>query len=165
MFWLCLFLKTAFEYSAARVFVVWMCFCHTTSSVRSLMETQSTGYSHGRSPPTNGRLLSSSTPNSRGKGCGFLDSDCPMPLKLMLKFSLFLICSHDGLLSGGLLAWLSVWSEVQACIWPSWCHCHSLSLASVKSGLVLPFWYWLPQLVLEIRAVKRVCVCLCVCVF
>jgi len=34
-------------------------------------------------------------------------------------------------LSGGVLAWLSVWSEVQTCIWPSWCHCHSLSLASV----------------------------------
>ena len=46
-------------------------------------------------------------------------------------------------LSGGVLAWLSVWSEVQTCIWPSWCHCHSLSLASVKSRLVLPFWYWL----------------------
>ena len=44
-------------------------------------------------------------------------------------------------LSGGVLAWLSVWSEVQTCICPSWCHCHSLSLASVKSRLVLPFWY------------------------
>ena len=44
-------------------------------------------------------------------------------------------------LSGGVLAWLSVWSEVQTCIWPNWCHCHSLSLASVKSRLVLPFWY------------------------
>ena len=32
-------------------------------------------------------------------------------------------------LSGELLAWLSAWSEVQiVCIWPSWCHCHSLSL-------------------------------------
>ena len=36
-------------------------------------------------------------------------------------------------LSGGVLTWLSVWSEVKTCIWPSWCHCHSLSLASVKS--------------------------------
>ena len=45
-------------------------------------------------------------------------------------------------LSGGLPAWLSVWSEVQTCIWPSWCHCHSLSRASVKSILVYPFWYW-----------------------
>jgi len=35
-----------------------------------------------------------------------------------------------------MLAWLSVWSEVQTCIWPSWCHCRSLSLASVKSRLV-----------------------------
>ena len=34
------------------------------------------------------------------------------------------------------LAWLSVWSEVQTCIWPSWCQCHSLSLPSVKSRLV-----------------------------
>ena len=47
--------------------------------------------------------------------------------------------------SGVVLAWLSVWSEVQTCIWPSWCHCHSLSLASVKSRLVLPFRYWLTR--------------------
>ena len=51
-------------------------------------------------------------------------------------------------LSGGVLAWLSVWSEVQTCMWPSWCHCHSQSLASVKSRLVLPFWYWLTRVVL-----------------
>ena len=42
-------------------------------------------------------------------------------------------------LCGGVLAWLSVWSEMQTCIWPSWCHCHSLSLASVKSRLVFTF--------------------------
>jgi len=30
---------------------------------------------------------------------------------------------------------------MQNCIWPSWCRCHSLSLASVKSRLVLPFCY------------------------
>ena len=41
-------------------------------------------------------------------------------------------------MSGVVLAWLSVWSEVQTCIWLSWCHCHSLSLASVKSRCVLP---------------------------
>ena len=39
-------------------------------------------------------------------------------------------------LSGGVLAWFSVWSEVQTCIRSTWCHCHSLSLASVKSRLV-----------------------------
>ena len=43
--------------------------------------------------------------------------------------------------SGGVLVWLFVWSKVQTCIWTSWCHCHSLSRASVKSRLVLPFWY------------------------
>ena len=34
-------------------------------------------------------------------------------------------------------------------VWPSWCHYHSLSLASVKSRLVLPFWYWLTRVVPE----------------
>ena len=61
--------------------------------------------------------------------------------------------------SGGVLAWLSVWREVQTCIWPSWCHCHSLSLASVKSRLVLPFWYWLNRVVQE-KGLLTGCVCL-----
>ena len=52
-------------------------------------------------------------------------------------------------LSGVVLAWLSVWSEVQTCIWPSWCHCHSLSLAFVKSRLVLLYWYRLTWVVPE----------------
>ena len=52
-------------------------------------------------------------------------------------------------LSGGLLAWLSVWCEVLTCIWPSWCHYHLLSLASVKSRLVLLFWYRLTWVVPE----------------
>jgi len=68
-------------------------------------------------------------------------------------------------LSGRVLAWLSVLSAVQTvCLWPSWCHCHSLSLASVKSRLVLPFWYRLTWVVPDEKAVKRVCVCVCVCV-
>ena len=53
-----------------------------------------------------------------------------------------------------------VWpkSDMQTCIWPSWCHCHSLSLASVKSRLVLPLWYRHPGSPGQ-RAVKWVCVC------
>ena len=50
-------------------------------------------------------------------------------------------------LSGGGLVWLSLWSKVQTCIQPSWCHCHSPSLASVKSRLVFPFWYRLTRVV------------------
>ena len=46
-----------------------------------------------------------------------------------------------------MLVWLSAWNEVQTCIWPSGFHCHSLSLASVKSRLVLPFWYRLTWVV------------------
>ena len=61
--------------------------------------------------------------------------------------------------SGGVLAWLSVWSEVQTCTWPSWCHCHSLSFASVKSRLFfLPFWYWPNRLVPE-KGLLNVCCC------
>ena len=37
-----------------------------------------------------------------------------------------------------MLAWLSLWGEVQICIWPSWCYCHSLSLAAVN-----PDWFYL----------------------
>jgi len=49
---------------------------------------------------------------------------------------------------------------VQTCIWPSWCHCHSLFLASVKSRLVLPFWYRLTEVVPDKGPLNgRVCVC------
>ena len=63
--------------------------------------------------------------------------------------------------SGGVLMWWSLWSKVQTCIWPSWCHCHSLSLAAVKSRLVLPFWYRLTRVVPE-KGPLNVCVCVCV---
>ena len=63
-------------------------------------------------------------------------------------------------LSAGMQAWLSVWSKVQTCIWPSGFHCHSLSLASVKSRLVLPFWYWPTRVVPDKGPLNgRVCVC------
>jgi len=71
-------------------------------------------------------------------------------------------------LSGGLLAWLSVWSEVQTCICSTWCHCHSLSLASVKSKalkaealVMVPFRYWLTWVVLD-KGPLNLCVCACV---
>jgi len=62
-------------------------------------------------------------------------------------------------LSGGVLAWLSVWSVVQSCIWPRGFHCHSLSLASVKSRLVLPFWYRLTRVVPD-KGPLNGCVCI-----
>ena len=61
-------------------------------------------------------------------------------------------------LSGRVLACLFVWIEVWTCIWSSWCHCHSLFLASVKSRLVLPFWYWLTWVVPE-KGPLNGCVC------
>jgi len=61
-------------------------------------------------------------------------------------------------LSSEVLAWLSVWSEMQTCIRPSWCHCHSLFLVSVKSRLIFPFWYWLTRVVPDKEPLNR-CVC------
>ena len=52
---------------------------------------------------------------------------------------------------------------MQTCIWLSCCHCHSLSLASVKSRLVLPFWYQLTRVVPE-KGPLNGCVCVSVCV-
>ena len=77
----------------------------------------------------------------RPKHCGGSKSNPSNPFSLLPSSFLYL--------SGGVLAWLSVWSEVQTCIWPSWWHCHTLSLASVKSRLVLPFWYRLTWVVPE----------------
>ena len=57
-----------------------------------------------------------------------------------------------------MLVWSSVWSEVQTCIWPSRCHCHSQSLALVKSRLILPFWYRLTRVVPD-KEPLNVCVC------
>ena len=59
-------------------------------------------------------------------------------------------------LSGGVLAWWR--SEVQTCIWPSWCHCHSLSCFSkIQTGFtfLVPAHPGSPGQ----GAVKRVCVC------
>jgi len=61
-------------------------------------------------------------------------------------------------LSGAVLAWLSVCSEVQTSMWPRQCHCQSLSLASVKSRLVLPFWYRLTWVV-PVKGPLNGCVC------
>jgi len=48
--------------------------------------------------------------------------------------------------------------KLQTCIWPSRCYCHSLSLASVKSRLVLSFWYRLTQVVPDKGPING-CVC------
>ena len=42
--------------------------------------------------------------------------------------------------TGEVLAWLSVWSEVQMiCIWSSWCHCYPIISCSSKIQNGLPF--------------------------
>ena len=43
-------------------------------------------------------------------------------------------------LSDEVLAWLSVWSEVQIiCMWSSWCHCHSIVSCFIKIQIGLTF--------------------------
>ena len=65
-------------------------------------------------------------------------------------------------LSSEVLAWLSLWSKVQTCIWPSGCHCRPLSLASVNSRLFFPCWYRLIRVLPDKGPLNR-CVCVCVC--
>jgi len=55
-------------------------------------------------------------------------------------------------LSGEVLAWLSVWSEMRMiCIWSNWCHRHPIisCFIIIQNGLL--FWYRLSQTVLEKR--------------
>ena len=53
-----------------------------------------------------------------------------------------------------------IWGEVQICIWPSRCHCHSLSLAPVN-----PDWFYLSALTFLVPAQKsrKMIVCVYVC--
>ena len=60
-------------------------------------------------------------------------------------------------LIGGVLARLSVWSEMHTCIWPSWCHCNSLSCFS-KIQIGFTFLVRAHPGSPGQRAVKRVCV-------
>ena len=60
-------------------------------------------------------------------------------------FDVHLACKKTEWWGAGVVICLE---RAATCIWPSWRHCHSLSLASVKSRLVLPFWYGLTSGVL-----------------
>ena len=104
-------------------------------------------------------------PSQQSKPAGFFCHYLPLFLMAFSALTL-LVGRQEGHpacknLSGGVLAWLSIWSEVKTCTWPCWCHCHSLSLASVKSTLVLPFWYRLTRVVLD-KGPLNGCVCVCV---
>jgi len=81
--------------------------------------------------------------------------------------TLFVLYKLLWALSGGMLVWLSVWGEVQICMWLSRCHCHSLCLARlIQMGftfLVLPFWYWLTWVVPDKIQKSRKTICVCAC--
>ena len=82
----------------------------------------------------NGKARLRKTPNSFSL---VFHSSLHLTLLSVPFWCLFLFIMHLE----ELFFFFSVWSEVQTCIWPSWCQCYSLSLASVKFRLVLPFWY------------------------
>jgi len=67
-----------------------------------------------------------------------------------------LVGRQEGWWGAGMVICLEQGAET--CIWPNWCQCHSLSLASVKSILVLPFWYRLTRVVLD-KGPLNGCVC------
>jgi len=59
------------------------------------------------------------------------------------------------------LAWLSVWSEVQLiCTWSSWCYCHPISSCFIKIQIGLTFLAPAYPGCPEKEAVKHVSVCL-----
>jgi len=63
------------------------------------------------------------------------------------------------LLSGVVVAWSSVWSEVQMiCISSIWCQCHPIISCCSKIQNGLPFCCWLTQVVLEKRPLNGHCV-------
>jgi len=65
-------------------------------------------------------------------------------------------------LSGGVLAWLSVWSEVQTCILAQLMPLLVTVSCSSKIQIGLPFWYWLTRVVPE-KGPLNGCVCACEC--
>jgi len=95
--------------------------------------------------------------------CFLFSSGCRLAVMVNSLCRSYKMRFRFGLLTQLGLLMLSVWSEMQTCIRPSRCHCHSLSLASVKSRLILPFWYWLTQVVPDIRSLKG-CVCTSMCI-
>ena len=132
-----------------RLEAVWCSQLSEAASSGSTRQTWFTGPGHFTGPTHNGQTFCLST-----RCCNWVRALLDF---IFISISVFLSLSclqcYDAVgwaagrhpackkLSGGVLSWLSVWSEVQTCIWPSWCYYHSLSLASVKSRLVLPFWY------------------------
>jgi len=72
-------------------------------------------------------------------------------LKMLCTIYLCSYCSMEGCWCGCLFG---------ARCEPSWCHHHSLSLASVKSRLVLPIWYRLIWVVPD-KGPLNGCVCYC----
>jgi len=64
-------------------------------------------------------------------------------------------------LSDEMLAWLSVWIEVQTiCVWSRRCHCQAIipCFMKIQIGLTFLVWYWLTQVVLEKRPLNtRMC--------
>jgi len=91
-----------------------------------------------------------------------------LPLKTSLAFSAFTLlvgrqeghpaCKKTEWWGAGMVICLERDADLH--IAQLMCHCHSLSLASVKSRLVLPFWYRLTRVVLDNRPLN-VCVCVC----
>ena len=57
------------------------------------------------------------------------------------------------------VVWLSVWSEVQTCTWPRWCHCRSLSCFS---KIQIGFTFLVLAHLGSPGKIAVVCVCVCV---
>ena len=95
-----------------------------------------------------------------------LTSDSPTPSVLQCFEAIGLVARRDPAVkiwNDEVLAWLSVWCEVQWFAYgPANATATLWSLASAKSRMVYPSGTDLPRLSWK-KAVKRLCVCVCVC--
>jgi len=92
--------------------------------------------------------------------------NCPI-VTAFSALTLLFECQKEHLackkLSDEVLAWLSVWSEVQMiCTWSSWCHCHPFISCFIKIQDGLTFMVQAYAGYFGKEAIKRVFACLTV---
>ena len=115
--------------------------CRNGSLQNSMQRDTNGNYHHMLSV-----LLRRRKPSCSNKSVQYTHSAPPIVILVIrtqnsFSASMLLVGRQEGhqackTLSGGMLSWLSVWGEMQICVWSSWCHCHSRSLAPLN-----PDWF------------------------
>ena len=103
----------------------WRRRCTSTASRSSLSPaTSRREYRPSSRPPSRSRTTTTPTPRTTSSRSNTRFSTFLSVKSLAFRALTLLVGRQEGhpackKLSGGVLAWLSVWSEVQTCLWPS----------------------------------------------